>query len=247
MDQLTVLMLSIKFSDASYDSQGHRAIYNLLSSLAPSDPSSTPPPSLIFYAARNILFPSFILGQIPDLLNLLSAIDVYRRFSALKADEALEWQKYYQNAQKEGRHGDVRTLTDKESRRLREFVAKKGGHRKEYVLLVRSLVQLYIYYLWTAAESCLLGKRLNDFFPGSIEGIDKPSSLLFHVDLSDEEAASFMQLKDECQRWMNLVVDWESRREARGEEQGYDSSLALPEFPSPPHFSLAQPRAVLSL
>ncbi|KIJ07904.1 hypothetical protein PAXINDRAFT_89648, partial [Paxillus involutus ATCC 200175] len=179
-----------------------------------------PPPSLIFYAARNILFPSFILGQIPDLLNLLSAIDVYRRFSALKADEALEWQKYYQNAQKEGRHGDVRTLTDKESRRLREFVAKKGGHRKEYVLLVRSLVQLYIYYLWTAAESCLLGKRLNDFFPGSIEGIDKPSSLLFHVDLSDEEAASFMQLKDECQRWMNLVVDWESRREARGEEQG---------------------------
>ncbi|KAF9223921.1 hypothetical protein BS17DRAFT_125869 [Gyrodon lividus] len=202
MDQLKALTSSIDFSNDSYDSQGHREIYNHVSSLSPPDPSSTPPPFLVFYAARNILSPSFILGQIPDLLNILSAIEAYRRFSALKASDALEWQKYYATKQKEGLHEDRRR------------------QRREYVLLVRSLIQLYIHYLWTAPESCLLGRRLNDFFPGSIEGIDKPSSLLFHVDLAEEETALLTQLKDECQEWMNLVVEWESGREARGEEEG---------------------------
>ncbi|KAF9236308.1 hypothetical protein BU15DRAFT_50227 [Melanogaster broomeanus] len=179
-----------------------------------------PPPSLVFYAARNILYPSFILGQIPDLLNLLSAIDVYRRFSCLKADEALVWQKYYSNAQNEGLHREVRMLKDKEVKRLEVFVAKREAQRTEYVLLLQSLIKLYVHYLWTAPESCLLGKRLNDFFPGSIEGLDKPSNLLFHDDLSEGEADSFMQVKDECQKWMHSVVDWEGTRETRGEEEG---------------------------
>jgi len=87
-------------------------------------------------------------------------------------------------------------------------------------VLVRCLIHLYIHYLWTAPESCLLAKRLNDFFPGSFNGADMPSDLLFHVDLSEEEKAYFVRLKLECQEWLNLVSDWETRREGTCQAEG---------------------------
>ncbi|KAH0832905.1 hypothetical protein J3R83DRAFT_11857 [Lanmaoa asiatica] len=166
------------------------------------DASSTLPPSLLFYAARNILSPSFIIGQIPDLLNLLTAVR--------------------DSPPTHGRNLDVRLLAAGEVRALRRFLDKKDAQRRQYIMLVRSLIQLYIHYLWTAPESCLLAKRLIDFFPGSIQAVDvdKPSELLFHVDLSKDEKEYFGQLKVECREWMKLAVDWESKREETCRDEG---------------------------
>ena len=107
-----------------------------------SDASPTVPPFLVFYTARNILLPSFIIGQIPELLNLLTSIETFRRFAVLKADEALEWQKYYEHEKTHDRAGDVRLLAANEIRVLRRFLDKKDAQRREYIVLVRSLVQL---------------------------------------------------------------------------------------------------------
>ncbi|KIJ67049.1 hypothetical protein HYDPIDRAFT_85798, partial [Hydnomerulius pinastri MD-312] len=181
-----------------------------------------PPPALIIYAILNILRPSFILGQIPDLLNLLCAVEGYRRYAVLKAGEALDWQVFYESTSRhEGVGGEVRLLAEKEAKRLKGYTGRSELMRREYLLLVRSLIQLYIHYLWISPESCLLGKRLNDFFPGCIEGISRPSSLLFHADLEEkEEKEEFGKLKEECQGWMNMVVEWEAGREEKGVEDG---------------------------
>lgn len=108
---------------------------------SPDAPSTVPPP-LVFYGARNILSPSFIIGQIPDLLNLLATIETFRRFAVLKSAEALEWQKYYEREKTYGRAEDVRLLAANEVRALRRFLDKKDAQRREYVVLVRSLIQL---------------------------------------------------------------------------------------------------------
>lgn len=113
-----------------------------LDMLSSPDASSTLPPSIVFYAARNILSPSFIVGQIPDLLNLLVVIETFRRFAALKSDEALEWQKYYEGEKTHGRGEGVRLLAANEVRALRGFLYKKDAQRREYIVLVRSLIQL---------------------------------------------------------------------------------------------------------
>lgn len=73
-------------------------------------------------------------------------------------------------------------------------------------------------------------KRFNDFFPGSIEGFDGPSELLFHIDLSGEEKVYFESLKVECQEWLRLVTDWDCKREKALRKEGYVSRFILPVF-----------------
>ncbi|KAF8127070.1 hypothetical protein EV363DRAFT_1347086 [Boletus edulis] len=220
-DKLKELISTINFNEP-YNIQGHRQIYDHVETLASSDASSTipVPSSLVFYGARNILSPSFIIGQIPDLLNLVTVIETFRRFAVLKSDEALEWQQYYEHEKTCGRAEDVRLLAANEVRAMRRFLDKKDAQRREYIVLVRCLIHLYTHYLWTAPESCLLAKRLNDFFPGSFNGVDMPSDLLFHVDLTEEEKAYFVRLKMECQEWMSLVSDWETKREGTCRDEG---------------------------
>ena len=90
--------------------QGHRVIYSSVCSSqalasdvdhgtpdhvdgSTDSPNTSPaiPHSLsVLYAARNILLPFFILGQIPDFLNFLAAVDTFLRFAALKSDWALK-------------------------------------------------------------------------------------------------------------------------------------------------------------
>lgn len=160
MNKLKELVSSIDFNQP-YNAKGHRGIYGFVhppllptfdidhhppsdhvNRLPSSDASSTLPPSLVFYVARNILLPSFIIGQIPDLLNLLALIETFRRFAALKSDEALEWQKYYEGEKTHGCDEDVRLLAANEVRTLRRFLDRKDAQRWEYIVLVRSLIQL---------------------------------------------------------------------------------------------------------
>lgn len=213
----------ISFLAEEYDIKAHRGIYDEVSRIA-NDPqqsgSSDIPPALVFYAIRHILHPEFILGQVPDLFNLLTLVDVFRQFAAKKSDDILTWNEYYHNDQQ------VWTLTEKEVNRIKYYQASSPRLRKEYFLLLKNLCMMYIHYLWTSPESCLLALRLNDFFPGSLRGAGQPSSLLFHVDLDEDERQAFTELKEECSMWMKAVVKWETEREKLG-EQGRRSTREL--------------------
>ena len=154
MDKLKQRISSIDFNEPYND--GHRAIYSSVHLPLPLDLPLTylltdhlqtlrlgaVPPSLVFYTAHNILSPSFILGQIPDLLNLLTSVETFRRFAALKSDEALGLQKYYECEKAAGRAEGVRLLPPNEVHVLRRFVGEKDTQRRGYITLVRSLIPL---------------------------------------------------------------------------------------------------------
>lgn len=54
-----------------------------------------PPLDFILYAIKNIMRPSMVLDQIPDLLDLLAAVEFYRNIALGKANDALVYNDWY--------------------------------------------------------------------------------------------------------------------------------------------------------
>lgn len=154
MDELKDLISTINFTEP-YNYQGHQDIWSLstyhyhlllpltymLTGQVEKVSTTNVPHFLVFYAARNILYPSFIIEQIPDLLNLLTSIETFRRFAVLKADEALQLQKHFEYEKIHGSAKDVRLLSADEVRALQLFVDQKDTQRRAYILLVGYLIQ----------------------------------------------------------------------------------------------------------
>lgn len=95
-------------------------------------------PSVVFYAIRNILRPSFILGQIPDLLDLLAIVDTFRRHAVEVSAAALTWQEYYTKEPSP----NMRLLTGNELRRIEGYVAEDKQDRLLYILLIKNMCLL---------------------------------------------------------------------------------------------------------
>ncbi|KAG6333671.1 hypothetical protein ID866_5414 [Astraeus odoratus] len=241
--KLETWISEINFEAPEYDARAHRLIYNEVETIAgaPEDDSSPGniPPALVFYAIRNFLHPTFIVGQIPDLCNLLTMVDVFRQYAVKKSGDMLTWNTYYS---KNLLDLDVRLLSEKEVLKLERYRTQSQLQRKEYFLLLRNLFQVYIHYLWTAPESSLLPMRLNDFFPGSMAGTKQPSSLLFHHDLSDDEKHELAELHTECKTWLTAIDAWQRERKELGEQQGYSEAELQASYKD--DFQAAFPRPV---
>ena len=91
-----------------------------------------PPVDGLCYAIRNILHPEVSLCQIPDLLDLLSIVELYRQQAFAKARAALVFNEFYRN-QKTGP-----TLTPEEEKRIQRAFRDKNdkNQRSMYVLLI---------------------------------------------------------------------------------------------------------------
>ncbi|KAI6042929.1 hypothetical protein EDC04DRAFT_866221 [Pisolithus marmoratus] len=220
--QLEAQLFRINWDE--YDTLAHRTIYDEVASTVEAVGSDVAdvPPALLFYGIRNILYPTFILGQIPDLLNLLTTIEGLRQFATQRIGQILALNQLYTEHPPDDQ--EVRILTTKETRTLAHYQAQSSRLRKKYFVLLQNLCQVYIHYLWTSPESCLLAMRLNDFFPGCLEGYNKPSSLHFHMDLNENEKAEFGGLKDEVSAWMKTILEWEYEREKSGKQKGYSKT-----------------------
>ncbi|KAI5992093.1 hypothetical protein EDD15DRAFT_1028743 [Pisolithus albus] len=220
--QLEARLFEINWDE--YNTVAHRTIYDEVvgtAGAAGSDSAAIPPPLLI-YAIRNILHPTFIVGQIPDLLNLLTTVEGFRQFATKRSGEILALNQFYTEHPLNSL--GVRVLTTKENRTLARYRAQSERLREKYFNILKNLCRVYIHYLWTAPESCLLAMRLNDFFPGCLEDYNRPSSLRFHMDLSENEKAEFGELKDEISVWMKSVLEWEYEREKSRKQQSYSKT-----------------------
>lgn len=82
------------------------------------------------------MYPTFIVGQIPDLLNLLTMVDTFRQFAGKKSGEALTWNQYFSQ---ESNHQDVRLLTGNEIGRLEHYQARNELQRRKYIILLHNL------------------------------------------------------------------------------------------------------------
>ncbi|OJA17788.1 hypothetical protein AZE42_06586 [Rhizopogon vesiculosus] len=205
-------LVSVMEVGSEYEAHGHRAIYDHISAKVENDSAfadGEPHPSVIFYAIRNILRPSFIFGQIPDLLDLLAMVDTFRRHAVNVSSVALSWQEYYSKEPSP----DMRLLTKHELKRIERYVAKGEDDRLLYILLIKNLCLLHVYYLVTAPESITLARHLNDYFPGCFSNNDRPSRVLFHSGLSDGEKRMMEEAYQECKEWLIEVDRWQEERE----------------------------------
>ncbi|KAG1841113.1 hypothetical protein DFJ58DRAFT_808965 [Suillus subalutaceus] len=202
-----------------YNAEAHRATYDHISSILDNEPASANtqiPPALVFYAARNILHPTLILGQIPDLLDCLAMVDTFRRYAVEASSVALSWQKYY--AKELSSDPDMILLTERELKKIQDYATNDERDRLHYILVTKNLCLLHVYYLMTAPESCMLAKHLNDYFPGCFPGHDIPSKLLFQHGLSDSEKQIMEDAYQGCKEWILDVTQWEEEREQEQEQ-----------------------------
>lgn len=202
-----------------YNAEGHRAIYDHISSILENEPASVDaqtPPALVFYAIRNVLRPDFILGQIPFLLDCLAMVDKLRGYAVKASSVALSWQEYY--AKELISDPDMTLLTEKELKKVQDYVANDERDRLHYILVTKNLCLLHVYYLVTAPESFMLAEHLNDYFPGCFPGHDIPSKLLFHHGLSESEKQIMEETYQECKEWLLDVTQWEEEREEEQEQ-----------------------------
>jgi hypothetical protein len=98
------------------------------------------PPALVFYAMRNVLRPDFILGQIPFLLDCLAMVDKLREYAVKASSVALSWQEYY--AKELISDPDMTLLTEKELKKVQDYVANDEHDRLHYILVTKNLCLL---------------------------------------------------------------------------------------------------------
>lgn len=98
------------------------------------------PPALVFYAMRNVLRPYFILGQIPFLLDCLAMVDTFRRYAVEASSVALSWQEYY--AKELISDPDMTLLTERELKKVQDYVTNDERDRLHYILVAKNLCLL---------------------------------------------------------------------------------------------------------
>jgi hypothetical protein len=79
-----------------------------------------------------MLYPGFLLGRIPELLDYLWHVDKYRHRAIEIASQITTWQKFYKNDA--ASKGQVRLLNAKEEKKVAGFEDKKkvAGGREAF-------------------------------------------------------------------------------------------------------------------
>lgn len=111
-----------------------------------------PPPFILIYTIRDILYPDIILERVTDLLNLLAQLDHIRRVAVRHAQEALALHNSYikdPNLNKEL----VNFLSTTEVKSLLDFAkpAKAAAHRNLY----RTIVLTFSYFVRSLSSAMI--------------------------------------------------------------------------------------------
>ncbi len=178
---------------------------------------------VVVYAARNILLPTVIIDQIPDLLDLLSTVETHRKHIVLKADDALAFHAYWKNENVD----ESVLLTAEEHRFVGSIVADNTAMRDSYKSVISALCQMVsshninivtmrnvflqdIYHLWTRIEPSIakLAVRMNEYYPPSNKKYQRQPALLFHADLSTAERADIEVACREIVEFFQQSLSW---------------------------------------
>lgn len=62
------------------------------------------PLAVFIYAIKDILYPTFLIELIPDILDLLTMVEFYRLRATEEASKALTWNDYYKTAENTNAH-----------------------------------------------------------------------------------------------------------------------------------------------
>ncbi|PIL30987.1 hypothetical protein GSI_05680 [Ganoderma sinense ZZ0214-1] len=130
------------------DRASHLDIYNTAVRVAQRrpNPSTAPPLPLLLYAIRNILEPSFLLLQTPELLDLIVHLEIFRLNAADKVQHILRRDQSFRR----NNSPPVRLLSDQDRSILRSFISTSQltATRIIYRKIIHGCCLLHIHHLW---------------------------------------------------------------------------------------------------
>ncbi|KAF4598138.1 hypothetical protein AB1N83_004296 [Pleurotus pulmonarius] len=206
METLTECIDSLEFDGSPDEIDKHKKIYTYIEEHFVSSAKGPPPLDVVVYAARNILLPTVIIDQIPDLLDLLSTVETHRKHIVLKADDALAFHAYWKNENVD----ESVLLAAEEHRFVGSIVADNTAMRDSYKSVISALCQMDIYHLWTRIEPSIakLAVRMNEYYPPSNKKYQRQPALLFHADLSTAERADIEVACRETVEFFQQSLSW---------------------------------------
>ncbi|KAF8348366.1 hypothetical protein F5887DRAFT_644155 [Amanita rubescens] len=169
----------------------HKDIYTFITEtiLAPQSTisNSTPPVDVLVYAAKNILFPSLAEDLIPQLLDIIAAIEFYRQRALTRAKKAI------QRSRSEDKNAP---FNSDEEAFLKQLDTPKDSWRKVYMTILCKCCQFDLYHLWTANPSSVADFmiRFNEYFPFLNNYCTHESPRLLHQKLSTDEQSTFGEI-----------------------------------------------------
>ncbi|KAJ7072975.1 hypothetical protein C8F01DRAFT_267320 [Mycena amicta] len=166
-----------------------------------------PPLDIILFAVNKLLA-RIDHGHIPDLLDLLTTVEFFRKLALQKANEALALHLRYVTA-------DPRktSLTPDEEAQLRAHQENDQDLRSVYLELYHHLSGYHIYHLWTsdpprAADTVF---RLCEYYPELIKNYPQAqdrSPRLFYNDLSAHERDECIQTGTDICSFITNSCEW---------------------------------------
>jgi len=207
LQELRNYVKSLKVDE--YTTSDHKDIYTYIEQKILNQDSlfktRVPPLDLILYAIRNIMRPSMVADQIPDLLDLLAAVEFYRNVSLGKANDALVYNDWYK-----AKDERAISLTHEERTDLESQVKMADVLRAIYFNLILQYCQFDVYTLWSHHPDSMtdLILRMSDYFPRLNKNYTTPTPRLFLHDLSDDENDQLHKTGLGCCRFVRDSYAW---------------------------------------
>ncbi|THH06970.1 hypothetical protein EW145_g3712 [Phellinidium pouzarii] len=184
------------------------------------DANECPPLSVLVYAAKGIIEPTFLYESIPTLLEILAQIEFTRSLVEKQAKTALALNARYTASSKPG----VRILNHAEKKALKKIV--KDGIRLVYLEeIVLQLYRLYIHSLWISPKAYILSKTMRSFFPSLFVKsgdrlADEHWQGLIHHDFSKEERERVHDVGEATKVFLSEAREWDLERMAYFKKRG---------------------------
>ncbi|THH13129.1 hypothetical protein EW146_g7049 [Bondarzewia mesenterica] len=182
-----------------------------------------PPLYALTYAVCNIIRPTFLFDQTPEVLEIIAQIELIRQQATKYASQALVWNKYYAKELAEQAQDGI-LLDNHEVRIVSRLVERDRSFRIIYCGIINNCMRLHILHIWTGEKSHHLMRYLKLYFPTfSLTDVPHPRQI-YHQNLSEDEEENFYATALKCIQFIHDAAQWEEKIRDQDSE-----AIVLPE------------------
>ncbi|KAJ3772737.1 hypothetical protein FB446DRAFT_735432 [Lentinula raphanica] len=157
-----------------------------------------PPLELMILVVRNMMYPELLSASIPDLLEVLSNVEKWRKIANGRAGYALANDEYWPHYNKPYSSG----LTDKDRKVLKFIVDAHEVTRTHYVEILMQYCNLHLCHIWTSKSLVdveYFAQVFQSYFSQDTVKLCPPLK-----ELTQDELAQFTDVKKE---WTEFIAE----------------------------------------
>ncbi|KAJ3737598.1 hypothetical protein DFJ43DRAFT_1045404 [Lentinula guzmanii] len=182
--------------------QDFRNIYSTLTCGLSSEETKLavmpPPPELMTLLVRNMIYPDILSAFIPDLLEVLSNVEKWRKIANARACHALMCDEYWPHYDKPYPSG----LTNSDRKVLQVISNAQEVTRTKYIEILKQYCNLHLYNIWTS-QSPVDAEHFTQVFQ-SYFASDTTELYLSLRDLTPTEKTQFTEVK---KGWVEFITE----------------------------------------